>query len=122
MYQVKTKGENFKQDVIEKTYEEVATFSIEDIEAHERKLEEAKKEAAAGLAYEEAKISNIETHHAFVKKFKPEQLSTLHLYHTCNMRVQELKDRISKIETQEAVYVEEKTAIYKELEYSDDNT
>lgn len=120
MYSIKEAADNFKQSRIEKRYEEIANFSIDDIEAHERKLEEAHKETSATMKHEKAKVKNIEMFHPFVKEMKPKDLSTAHLYWDCSENIKAHKAYLAKIEAQQKVYVDEKKAIYEALGFTDE--
>ena len=119
MYTIKTEGDNFKQHIIEKSYEETATFSVEEIEAHERKLTEAKKEATATRDYEVAKLVNINTYHAFVTEMSALDISTVSLYKQSLDAVEEYNTLIAKIVAQEEMYMKEKAAIYEALGFTD---
>jgi len=119
MYKIKTEGDNFKQHIIEKSYKEKATFSIEEIEAHERKLAESKTQAIAARDYEMAKLVNINTHHPFVTEMSAMDISTVQLYKNALDVVDEHNIFINKIIEREAQYTKEKAAIYKALGFTD---
>ena len=119
MYKIKTEGDNFKQHIIEKSYKEKATFSIDEIEAHERKLAETKKEFTATCDYELAKLVNINTYHPFVGEMSALDISTVSLYKKALEAVEECNTLIAKIGVQQEMYIKEKAAIYKELGFSD---
>ena len=119
MYKIKTEGDNFKQHIIEKSYKEKATFSIEEIEAHERKLAESKKEATATRDYEMAKLVNINTYHPFVTEMSEMDISTVQLYKNSLDAVEEYNTMIAKLVAHEEMYTKEKAAIYKELGFTD---
>lgn len=119
MYKIKTEGDNFKQHIIEKSYEEKATFSIEEIEAHERKLKEAMTEAVATRDHEMAKIININTYHPFVEKMSALDISTVQLYKNSLDIVEEYNTLINKIKAQEELYTKEKAEIYEALGFKD---
>jgi len=119
MYKIKTEGDNFKQHIIEKSYEETATFSIEEIEAHERKLAETKREATATRDYEAAKIVNIISFHAFVAEMSALDISTVSLYKKSLDAVEEYNTLIGKVVAREEMYTKEKAAIYEALGFTD---
>ena len=119
MYKIKTEGDNFKQHIIEKSYDETATFSIEEIEAHERKLAETKREATATRDYEAAKLVNILGFHAFVAEMSALDISTVSLYKQSLDAVEKHNGLIAKVVTQEEMYTKEKADIYKALGFTD---
>ena len=58
----------------------VITFSLNQVEANDRDLEEKRKEQESMFKNREAVIANIEHHHPFVKDLTPEQLMTVWMY------------------------------------------
>jgi len=119
MYKIKIEGETFKQSIIEKSYEETATFSVEEIEAHERKLAETKREATATRDYEVSKLVNIISFHAFVAEMSPMDISTVSLYKKSLDAVEEYNTLIAKVVAQEEMYIKEKAVIYEALGFTD---
>lgn len=122
MYKIKKSAKDFKEAVIEKKYEHTLTFSISEIEAHERSLEKFRVELEGMMQLETAKIHNIEQHHAWVKKMEPEKLSTAFLYFSSLQRVSEIYPKLKEVKKQIKEYKAEKKDIYKELGFSDEPT
>ena len=121
MYKLKKKGKSYKDAVIEKTYEHTLTFTIEDIEAHERLLQKTLKEFTAQMDLETAKYTNISDNHAWVAKLSPEELHTANLFYETVKMISVIRPKIKEIKKQIKEYKEEKIDIMNALGFSDEN-
>lgn len=121
MYKLKKKGKSYTDHTIEKTYEHTLTFTIADIDAHQRLLEKTLKEFTAQLELETAKYMNVSDHHAWVTKLSPEELHTANLFYETVKMMSALRPKIKEIKKQIKEYKEERAAIMSELGLSDES-
>lgn len=122
MYQIKKKGKTQNEHLIEKKYEHTITFTLEDIEAHERVLEKTLKEFKAQMDLETAKYQNISEHHKWVTKLTPEELHTANLFCKTVDMISALGPKIKEIKKQIKEYKVEKAQIKEALGFEDEKS
>jgi hypothetical protein len=113
-YRILKDEEDYKKIVIEKSGIK-GEFTIEKIEAHEDYLNKAKTEVDAKIKLEEAKVSNVEEHHAFVKDLTDEQIFTVALYGRAKAELKMAKEKELEIATALLDYAVEKSYIIETL-------
>ena len=119
MYHVKKKNKNFKDALIEKTYEHTLTFTIADIEAHEALLQKAQKEIDAQLMVARAAMQNVETNHPNIKNVTPFEMHAIAVYAENKRIADEAQKKVREITKQMAEYKREKKDIYAALGFDD---
>ncbi len=112
-YRIKESNKNPKDAVIEKTGHTIS-FTLNQIEANTLAMEKIVTEIKAKMDYENARKSNIETHHPYVMDFTDEQLYTIHMYQEAKSMVKMAEDKLAEFEKQKESDALEVEAIYKQ--------
>lgn len=107
MYTIKKRGKTAQDHLIEKKYEHTLTFTIADIEAHQRLLEKTLKEFSAQLALEEAKRDNIRGHNKWLNTMSPEKIHAAYMFHSAMMLIAQYNPKIKEIKKQLKEYAQE---------------
>lgn len=122
MYQIKKKGKTQNEHVIEKKYEHVVTFTMEDIEAHERLLEKALKELDTQLKLESAKRDNIRNNNKWINNMTPEKVHACYMFHSSVAAIAQYNPKIKEIKKQLKEYKAEKAQIKEALGFEDEKS
>lgn len=122
MYQIKKKGKNNSEHVIEKKYEHTVTFTLADIEAHERLLEKTLKEFDAQLKLESAKRDNIQGHNKWINNMTPEKVHACFMFHSAVAMIAQLNPKMKEIKKQLKEYKQEKAQIKEALGFEDEKS
>lgn len=107
-------AENSKESNIQKLGV-VINFTLAEVEQHEVMLAKAVKEIVSKRDYEQAKMTNIETHHPFVLTMPEQDVFTCSMYQEAKDIVHMAVNKLAEIEKQLADYVEEKAEIIKQI-------
>ena len=97
-------------DVIDYVIEKrglTSEFTIRDINSNLARMEKVTKELQAQLELEQAKMTNIEHFHPFVKDLSPEDLHTAWMYREAQEYVTQIVPKLEEIKN--AVAADEKT-------------
>lgn len=121
MYQIKKKGKTQNEHLIEKKYEHIITFTLEDIEAHERVLEKTLREFDAQLKLESAKRDNIQEHNKWINNMTPEKVHACYMFHSAVAVIAQLNPKIKEIKKQMKEYKVEKAQIKEALGFEDES-
>lgn len=113
-YKIIEEKEDPKESVIEKTGIK-ATFTVYEMETEDLQLAKYLKELSGQKMLSDAKITNIENHHPWVKDLTPEQLITAHLYQEAIAMSRVLGPKIDSIKAGIVESAEEKIEIEKQL-------
>lgn len=122
MYQIKKKGKTQNEHLIEKKYEHTTTFTLEDIEAHERVLEKTLKEFDARLKLESAKRDNIQEHNKWINNMTPEKVHACYMFHSAVAVIAQLNPKIKEIKKQIKEYKVERAQIKEALGFEDEKS
>jgi len=113
-YTIKEKTEDFLDTVITKE-NMTADFTLREVEAEANRLKKALKELKARSQLENAKITNIETHHPAVKDMGDEERFTIHMYQEAKSVVKVADAKIEEIERALKNYAGELDEIHNQL-------
>ena len=122
MYRIKKKGSTPNDHLIEKKYEHTITFTISDIEAHERLLAKTLTELEAQMKLETAKYTNVQDNHKWVTKLTPLELHTANLFYETVKMIAALGPKIKEVKKQIKDYRVEKAQIKEELGITDEKS
>ena len=120
-YELKKKAKNFKEAVLVKKNVDIE-FTLDTMERNAGDLKKKQTEIEAQMKLEEAKQSNIEHHHKFVKamKLSDEQWFTVKLYAESKFIQAQAKLMLPKVKKALKTHEVEKAAIYEQLGFTDE--
>jgi hypothetical protein len=113
-YKIVKEATDPKESVIEKSNIKVE-FTIYELEAENRTIEKYLKEFGAQKLLADAKITNIEDNHPWVKDLTEEQLFTAHMYQENQAMSRVMQKKIDEYEKAQIDSAEELKDIYSQI-------
>jgi hypothetical protein len=104
LYRVVQPNDDYKQSVIEKTYQKTATFTLKDVESHQANLAKAKTELEAQIKVDGAMMQNVIDFHPVVGTLSDEDRAGAAVYYEAKRRVTENTASLDTISKQIADY------------------
>jgi hypothetical protein len=114
-YKVLTPAEDYKQAVVEYSSPAIVKITVATLEEHEAKLLQAKKETEANIKVSEARVSNIEDNHSFVKELSEQDLYTAWMYYDEQKKKKELTGYLVEINASITEYADTKTDMINKI-------